>query len=96
MKMLFIVYNDILDEALVAALKNSGVSGYTKWTNTIGEGPGTEPKLSTHVWPGKNDVIAAVVADEDLARVTATLRQLTADHPKVGIRTFVMPVEGMI
>lgn len=96
MKMLVIVYSDIVDEELLATLKKAGVSGYTKWKETLGEGPGTGPRLATHTWPGKNNVIAVVVADEDLPAVTGFLRELKESHPKGGIKTFILQVEGTI
>lgn len=96
MKMLVIVYSDILDEELLATLKKAGVSGYTKWKETLGVGPDTEPKLATHTWPGKNNVIAVVVADEDLPAVAGYLRNLREAHPKGGVKTFVLQVEETI
>ncbi len=95
MKMLFIVYNDIIDEELLTTLKKAGVPGYTKWKDTIGVGLETEPKLATHTWPGMNNVIAAVVTDEDLPKVSEYLRDLREPHPKGGIKTFILQVEGV-
>jgi len=95
-KMLIIVYNDIVDESLIMTLKEAGVSGYTKWKETLGEGPGTEPKLGSHIWPGKNNVVAAVVEDDKLAGITELLRGLKDQHPKGGIKTFVLQVEDTI
>jgi nitrogen regulatory protein PII len=96
MKMLIIVYNDVVDEELVAMLKKAGVSGYTKWKEALGEGPGTGPKLATNIWPGKNNVIAVVVNDEELPAVSGFLRDLKGSHPKGGIKTFILQVEGTI
>lgn len=96
MKMLVIVYSDIVDEILLSALKNAGVSGYTKWKEALGEGRETEPKLGSHIWPGKNNVVAVVVEDENLAAITKLLRDLKEEHPKGGIKTFVLQVESTI
>lgn len=96
MKMLIIVYNDIVDEELVRMLKKAGVSGYTKWKEALGEGPETGPKLATNTWPGKNNVIAVVVGDEDLPGISELLRGLKDSHPKGGIKTFILQVEGTI
>jgi nitrogen regulatory protein PII len=96
MKMLIIVYSDIIDEEVVAMLKKAGVSGYTKWRETLGEGPGTGPRLATNTWPGKNNVIAVVVDDDDLPGVSGILRDLKGSHPKGGIKAFVLQVEDTI
>ena len=94
--MLIIVYNDIVDESLITTLKDAGVTGYTKWKEALGEGPGTEPKLGSHIWPGKNNVVAAVVEDDRLAIITKLLRELRNQHPKGGIKTFILQVEDTI
>lgn len=96
MKMLVTVYSDIVDNILLTALKNAGISGYTKWKETLGEGLETGPKLDTHIWPGKNNVIAVVIEDEKLAVITKILSDLKEKHPKGGIKTFVLQVESTI
>lgn len=96
MKMLVVVYNDAVDEVMISEFKKAEVLGYTKWKETLGEGTETEPKLGTHCWPGKNNVLAVVVEDEAAVKITAIIRKLKSDHPKGGIRTFVLQVEETI
>ena len=96
MKMLVIVYNDAVDEVMISAFKKAGVLGYTKWKEALGEGTETEPKLGTHCWPGKNNVLAVVVEDEAALKISEIIRKLKSEHPKGGIRTFVLQVEETI
>jgi nitrogen regulatory protein PII len=96
MKMLVIVYNDAVDEVMISAFKKAGVLGYTKWKEALGEGTETEPKLGTHCWPGKNNVLAVVVEDEAVLKISETIRKLKSEHPQGGIRTFVLQVEETI
>jgi nitrogen regulatory protein PII len=96
MKMLVVIYNDAVDEVMISAFKKAEVHGYTKWKETLGEGTETEPKLGTHCWPGKNNVLAVVIDDEEAVRITEIIRKLKSDNPKGGIRTFILQVEDTI
>ncbi len=96
MKMLIVVYNDAIDESILAAFKEAEVKGYTKWRETLGEGDETEPKLGTHYWPGRNNVLAVVLEDEKVSAITDIIRQLKSRYPKSGIKTFILQVEETI
>ncbi|MCX5812384.1 MAG: hypothetical protein NT178_07550 [Proteobacteria bacterium] len=96
MKMLITVYNDVIDEVVIAALKKHNIKGYTKWKQTYGEGTETEPKLGTHCWPGKNYVLAVVVEDEMIPVLSDMIKQLKQEHPKAGLKTFILQVEDII
>jgi nitrogen regulatory protein PII len=96
MKMLIVVYNDAIDETILSAFKEAEVKGYTKWKETLGEGNETEPKLGTHYWPGRNNVLAVVMEDEKVPVVTNIIKELKTKHPKSGIKTFILQVEETI
>jgi len=96
MKMLVLVYSDSADESVISAFKTADIKGYTKWKEAYGEGTETEPKLGTHYWPGKNNVLAIVVEDELLTGITDVIKQLKKEHPKAGIKTFILQVEEII
>ena len=70
MKMFLIIYCEAADEEVVGALKEAGIHGYTKMVEARGEGTETEPKLGTHCWPGKNNILLMAVADEEVHRGT--------------------------
>jgi hypothetical protein len=93
MKMFLIIYCEAADEDVIAALKESGVRGYTKMVEAQGEGTETEPKLGTHCWPGKNNVLFMAMADDEIHRLDARLRELKQMHPRAGIRSFLLPME---
>jgi nitrogen regulatory protein PII len=96
MKMFFIVYSWGIDEEVIDALAKSGVNAYTKWTKVMGCGSETEPKLGSQIWPGENDVLTVVVNNEDAFKVKAVTLNLRKQHPRAGIRCFILPVEEMI
>jgi nitrogen regulatory protein PII len=93
MKMFLIIYCEAADEDVIAALKGAGIHGYTKMVEAQGEGTETEPKLGTHCWPGNNNVMIMAVADEQVARINERVRLLKAEHPRAGIRSFLLPME---
>ena len=96
MKMLVLVYSEAADEIVISMFKKANVKGYTKWKEAYGEGTETEPKLGTHYWPGKNNVLAVVVEDEVMPALSDLIRQLKREHPKAGLKTFVLQVEEII
>jgi nitrogen regulatory protein PII len=96
MKMFLIIYCEAADEDVVAALKESGVHGYTKMVECRGEGTETEPKLGTHCWPGKNNVLLMAVSDAEVARINERIRLLKEEHPRAGVRSFLLPMEENI
>jgi hypothetical protein len=96
MKMFLIIYCEAADEDVIAALKEAGVRGYTKMVEARGEGTETEPKLGTHCWPGKNNVLLMAVPDADVARINERVWLLQEEHPRAGVRSFLLPMEENI
>jgi nitrogen regulatory protein PII len=93
MKMFLIIYCEAADEDVIAALKEAGIHGYTKMVEARGEGMETEPKLGTHCWPGKNNVLLIAVADEEVSRINERIRWIKKEHPRAGFRSFLFPME---
>ena len=93
MKMFLIVYCEAADEDVIAALKEAGVHGYTKMVEARGEGTESEPKLGTHCWPGKNNILFMALPDGEISRITETVRDLKRKHPRAGVRSFILPME---
>ena len=96
MKMVLIIYCEAADEDVTAALKEAGIHGYTKTVEARGEGTETEPKLGTHCWPGKNNVLFMVMDDDEVPRIQERVRRLRDEHPRAGVRGFILPIEGNI
>jgi hypothetical protein len=93
MKMFLLIYGEAADEYVIAALKEAGIKAYTKMVEARGEGTETEPKLGTHFWPGKNNVLLMAVADDQITRITDKIKEIKADHPRAGVRSFILPME---
>jgi hypothetical protein len=96
MKMFLIVYCQAADYDVIASLKSFGIKGYTKMEQVSGEGTDTEPKLGTHIWPGRNNMLLLAIANEDIPKVTNLIRQMREEHPRSGIKGFILPMEESI
>jgi hypothetical protein len=96
MKMVFIVYSQAADYDVIAAIKNAGVKGYTKMEKASGEGVETEPKLHTHTWPGENCVLFLALEENELAAIVEIVRELKQEHPRAGVKAFILPMEEII
>jgi nitrogen regulatory protein PII len=96
MKMLLIVYSEVADDEMLMSLKKAGIKAYTKMQEACGEGSETEPKLGTHYWPGKNNILFVAVKDEEVSIINDALSAMKKDHPKAGIRSYILPVEEQV
>jgi nitrogen regulatory protein PII len=96
MKMVFIVYSQAADYDVITAIKKAGVRGYTKMENASGEGVETEPKLHTHTWPGENCVLFLALEDDELRTIVELIRLLKMEHPRAGVKAFILPMEEII
>lgn len=77
MKMFAIVYSWAFDDVVIAAIMKRGVHAYTKWTEVLGCGSETGPRLSSRFRPGEDDVLTDVINNEDAERVKEVVLQLT-------------------
>jgi hypothetical protein len=81
---------------VVGAFKDAGIKCYTKMIECRGEGTETEPKLGTHIWPGKNNILILALPDEEVSIVSDLIRQPKQDHPRAGVKGFRFPVENSL
>lgn len=96
MRMCVLIYCEVADEAVTDAIKKAGVKGYTKLVEAKGEGTESEPKLGTHCWPGKNNILLMALDDGQIREMVDLARKLKNDHPRAGLRGFILPLEEFI
>lgn len=96
MKMALIAYCEAADTEIVKAIKEVGIKGYTKFEEALGEGTETQPRLGTQCWPGKNNVLAIAVEDNEVEPLLNKIMELKSEYPRAGIRAFILPVEKMV
>ena len=95
MKMVLIAYSEAADYDLIGAIKAAGVTGYTKFTEVLGEATETEPHMGTQCWPGRNNFLAIAVEDKKVEHLISTVKEMKEKHPKAGVKAFIMPMEGI-
>lgn len=96
MKMCIVIYCEAADAAVIGAFKNSGLREYTKLGQAQGEGTETEPKLGTHCWPGRNNVLMMALEKDRVVRLATLIKSLKKEHPRAGVRGFILPLEEAI
>ncbi len=90
-------YAQAADYDVITGFKKAGIKGYTKLEKASGEGVETEPKLHTHTWPGENNVIfIAVDDDQAMPDIIAEVRRLKREHPRAGLKAFILPMEEIV
>lgn len=96
MKMCIIVYSQAADYDVITQFKKAGIRRYTKMEEARGEGDETEPKLGTHTWPGKNNVLFVAVPSEEIGTVRDVISHLKENHPRAGVKAFMLPMEECV
>ncbi|PKN60269.1 MAG: hypothetical protein CVU53_03955 [Deltaproteobacteria bacterium HGW-Deltaproteobacteria-11] len=96
MKMFMVVYSQAADYDVIAQFKKAGIKRYTKMEQAHGEGDDTEPKLGTHTWPGKNNVLFVAVPSEEIETVRDVVKSLKENHPRAGVKAFMLPMEESV
>lgn len=99
MKIVFIVYREVMEERIAQVLDNTGVDSYAEFENVKWKGHNAVPHLGTRTFPGLNCVRMMDVQDEDkLERLICEIKELNKeiklkdDH----IRLFQVPLERII
>jgi len=97
MKAVFVAYNQALTEAVNSILDRHNIRGYTKWADVQGRGTyDGEPHFGTHTWPAMNAAILAIIEDERVENLLASLKKLDAKAEQQGLKAFVWNIEGIM
>ena len=93
MKMVMIVYNEVMDSEMMDALKCCGLKSYTKTIGVFGSGKASGTHMGDDVWPGKNNILQVVCETEETEKLIPIIKDMRAKLGKEGVKAFVMPVE---
>ena len=94
MKMVMAVYNIGVDEEIMAAMEEMGVTCFTKMPRVVGKGKTTGSRLDDAVWPGANTMALFVLPDERASDVMRAFGHLRATiGKKAGVKAFLLNVE---
>ena len=93
MKLLMLIYDSGIEEAMLELTQKLELPGYTQVVGAHGEG-GTGRKFGDPVWPGMNNVLYVALPDERVADVCRAVEELKGSYRlKPGITTLVVPLE---
>jgi len=94
MKMVMAVYNIGVDEEVMEAMDEMGVTCFTKMPRVVGKGRTTGPRLDDAVWPGANTLALFVLPDGRAQEVMKAFGHLRATiGRKAGVKAFLLNVE---
>lgn len=92
-RMLIVVYNDILGNAVRELLDEMDVSGFTELDDVKGKGHQTGYHLGTPVYPDLNNMLFIIEDDEKLNELIKRLKSMNEEFPEEGLKVFTVPVE---
>ncbi len=95
MKLVFVVYNEAIDEEVMEVLEANSAAGYTKWTSVLGKGKASGPHLATQVWPKANSALMIAADDGQAAGILEGIRTLRKTLAHEGIKAFVLPLDDV-
>ncbi len=99
MKIVFIIYREVLDDRVAGLLNELKIDFYTEWENVKGKGHETDPHLGTRTFPGYNNVrMIAMPHDEILDMLIKGIEELNTkvERSDDKIRLFQLPLERIL
>lgn len=99
MKIIFLVYRDVLDDRISNTLTELDIDFYTKWEDVKGSGHKTDAHLGNRPFPGFNFVrMIAFPEEELLEKLINKISELNklVEREDDKIRLFQIPLERMV
>ena len=94
-RMLIVVYNDILDNAVREILDEMDVCGFTELEGVKGKGSSTGFHLGTPVYPDLNNMLFIIEDGETIQMLAERLKALKEEFPEEGLKIFTVPVSEL-
>lgn len=89
-----IIFNQANSEKVEFIFDRLRIKGYTWWSEVKGRGSETgDPRMGTHTWPELNSAAMAVVPDDQVDNLLASVEKLDKINEEVGLRAFVWNIE---
>jgi hypothetical protein len=95
MKAVLIIHNEAIDRDVDEVLDSIGISRYTKFTNVLGKGELSEPRLNTDVWPGTNYCTFVVTDQAKGKEIMGKVRQMREKLGSEGIKAFMWEIDDI-
>ena len=95
MKAVLIIHNVAIDEQVNEMLVSIGINCYTKFTNTLGKGMLSEPRLNTDIWPGENYGTFVVTDQAKGKKIMDKVRQMREKLGSEGLKAFMWEIDDV-
>ena len=95
-QMLMVVFNSSIEDEVMEALKEAGMTCYTKLADVQGVGACSSPRLDCHVWPGTNTMFMICVGSEDTEKMLDAVKRIKEIHREEGVKAFVLPISSSV
>ena len=99
MKLVFLVYHDILDDRVSKALKELNIDYYTQWEDVKGKGHKSDAHLGNRPFPGYNYVRMIAFSEEEIIEnLISKINELNSivERDDDKIRLFQVPLERIV
>lgn len=96
MQLILLILNSAIEEEMEEALKDAGMSCFTRVPTVHGVGECSEPRLDSHIWPGHNTMYMICVESSKKETILEAIRRMKEIHKIEGVKAFVLPVSEVI
>jgi len=96
MKLIFLIYNVVIENKVVDELEKAGVKAYTKLPSIHGVGTHSVPHLDSLIWPGVNHGLFIGVEEEKKDEILKRMEELKSTYKKEGLKVFVLTLEEVL
>ena len=93
MKMVMIVYNEAVDDEVMAVLGNCAMKNYSKLSGVFGRGTTSGTHEGNDIWPGRNNILYVVCQDAQAKQMMGCVGELRKKLGPEGVKAFILPVE---
>ncbi|MCF6192089.1 MAG: hypothetical protein L3J76_02995 [Candidatus Hydrothermae bacterium] len=94
MKLLMLIFDEAFEDQVRQRLHQAGVEHYTVIPGVFGQGPSSEPRWGTHVWPGHNVVYLIHLPEAQLEALRPVLEDVRALLRGRGFKALVWQAEA--
>ena len=91
-ELIMVVFNSSIENEVMEALKEAGMTCYTRFPDVQGWGKESEPRLDSHVWPGTNTMLMVCASREAREGIVGAIRTLKERHAEEGIKAIILPI----
>ena len=95
-EMVVVIFNSSIEDEMMEALREAGMTCYTKLVNVQGVGTCSEPRLDSHVWPGTNTMFLICVDSDGKDGVLQAVSHMRDIHKEEGVKAFVLPITSSL